>query len=689
MPDLLLELGCEELPASFVHKAYQDLAAAIAGRLNQAEIPFEPGEGPMGTPRRLIVHFRNLAERQPDREKEQRGPSVSAAFDADGKPTKALEGFCRGQGVAPSEVRREGDYVWVRKTLAGQPTAELLKEILPDAIRSLTFEKSMRWGAARMRFARPIRWLLASFGGMLVPFEIEGVASGLTSRGHRFDHPEPFEAKTLDELLDGLIARRVEPDPAERRTRIREGAMISATGEPEISSSLLEENVFLTEWPTPIEGQFKESYLELPEPVLVTAMAKHEKMFPVRGRDGRLVNRFVFVRNSGEDAAVRAGAEWVLNARFNDAKFFYDEDRKHTLPDFLEKTSGILFQEKLGTVRRRADRLASLAAACAKLTGAEAAEVELARQAGLYAKADLSTGLVSELASLQGVVGGEYARREGFPEAVCVAIATHYDLAKHPRIDSPAARTAVRVLIADQLDKLAGYLGLGLTPSGSSDPFGLRRAATLLIEAAWAWPEWMPSYADFLLPAALEAYADQGIAFDAEKTRTLFQEVMASRYETLLDDERPDLVEATRPWAAAPKDARARLNVLKRLANDRGFVQTATRPLNILSAAREKGQYQPAEADWEAHLDSPTGTALHRLVGPAKSELAEASVAMDAERSAAILKRLQEPIHAFFEATMIMAEDPKVRAARLELVREVSDVLLFAGDLAKVVLEGD
>ncbi len=689
MPDLLLELGCEELPAGFVQKAFEDLARNVEAGLREAEVPFEPGEGPIGTPRRLIVHFRNLADRQPDREKEQRGPSIAAAFDADGKPTKALEGFCRGQGVDPSEVKKEGEYVWVRKAILGRPTLEILAEILPAAIRSLTFEKSMRWGAARMRFARPIRWILASLGGKVVPFEIETVASGLTSRGHRFDHPEAFQAQTYDELIDGLIARKVEPDPAEREKRIREGAVIIAAGEPEIPSALLTENVFLTEWPTPIEGQFKEAYLELPEAVLVTAMAKHEKMFPVRGRDGKLVNRFVFVRNSGEDAAVRAGTEWVLNARFNDAKFFYDEDRKHTLADFLAKTEGILFQEKLGTVRRRADRLAALAAEVATYTGADEAEAELARQAGLYAKADLATGLVSELASLQGIVGGEYARREGFPEAVCQAIAGQYDLAKIGAPKGAADRTTVRLAVADQLDKLAGYLGIGLIPSGSSDPYGLRRAATLLIEAAWAWPEWMPSYAAFLFPAALRGYAEQSTAVDETKAKAAFEEVMAARYESLLGEERPDHIEATKAWAAAPQDARGRLKVLKLLAVDREFVQTATRPLNILAAAREKGLLSTPVEGWEDRLDSETGAALLASVRSARTELAGASVAMDAPRSAKALKALQAPIHAFFEATMIMAEDATVRAARLALVRETSEALLFGGDFAKVVLEGE
>ena len=695
MPELLLELGCEELPATFVKKAFEDLAKAVATRLEEAQVPFEPGQPPIGTPRRLIVHFTNVAERQPDRSKEMRGPSIAAAFDAEGKPSRALEGFCRGQGVDLGEVRKDGEYVWVTKEIPGRPTGEILQEILPEAIRSLSFEKSMRWGAARMRFARPVRWILASFGGALVPFQIEGVNSGLSSRGHRFDHPEPFEAKTYDELVDGLIARKVEPDPKEREARIKENTMVLATGEPEIPPALLDENVYLTEWPTPIEGHFKEEYLSLPEPVLVTAMAKHEKMFPVRGRDGKLINRFIFVRNSGEDDAVRLGTEWVLNARFNDAKFFFDEDKKKTLSDFLEKTTGILFQEKLGSVRQRADRLATLAQAIAQATPVHEAthesEVELAKIAGQYAKADLATGLVSELASLQGIVGGEYARRENFPEAVCQALAGQYDLGKSLSNgsvkDEPGARTAVRLLLADQLDKLVGYLGLGLVPSGSSDPFGLRRAATLLIESAWAWPTSFGGYEGAILDAAFGAYAAQDHAFDRAAVAKALGELMGARYESLLEAERPDLVEATRAWALDPRSARSRLAALKALVADVAFVQTATRPINILQAAVQKGQFTPGAP--AGTLDSAEGDALAAKLIEVKIPLEKASAMGDAPAVARLLKCLETPINAFFEAAMIMAEDPTVRTARLQLVSDVSEALYFGGDFSKVVVEGD
>ena len=482
MPELLLELGCEELPASFVRKAYGDLQSAITSRLDETGIAFGAAQS-LGTPRRLIVRVEDVTERQPDVEKDQRGPGLTAAFDADGNPTKALEGFCRSQGASISDLRKEGDYVWLTKTIAGKPTVEVLSTLLPDAIKALSFDKSMRWGTLRMRFARPIRWILAAFDSHPISFEIDGIQAGIESRGHRFNYPENFVAKTFDQLVSQLRNREVEPDPAVRESRIREGALSVAGGKPDMPDALVDENVFLTEWPTAIEGAFRTEFLELPVPVLVIAMAKHEKMFPVRDDREQLTNKFVSIRNGGVDEVVKDGNAWVLNARFNDAKFFYDEDRKHSLQDFLEKTRAIVFQDKLGTVRQRAYRLAELGKKVASATGAGAEEQEMAEKAGLYAKADLPTGLVSELPALQGLIGGEYARREGLPDAVCWAIASHYDLARNPKVDCEGVRTAVRLSIADQLDKLVGYLGIGQAPSGSSDPYGLRRAATILIEA--------------------------------------------------------------------------------------------------------------------------------------------------------------------------------------------------------------
>ncbi|MDR3690623.1 MAG: glycine--tRNA ligase subunit beta [Fimbriimonas sp.] len=696
MPELLLELGCEELPASFVRKASSDLLQNITSLLSEAGLIQGAGTA-LGTPRRLIVAFAEIRERQDDATKEVRGPGIKGAYDSEGKPTQALLGFCRGQGVSADDLHRDDQYVWVTKTVVGRSAEEILNEVLPKAIRAMTFDKTMRWGGSRMRFARPIRWILACFAGKSLDFEIEGVRSGTKSRGHRFYAPEPFEATTLDELVQSLRMRKVEPDPAVRRALVETQAKDVADGAPELTEALIEENVYLTEWPTAIQGEFRQEYLELPEAVLVTAMAKHEKMFPVRNEHGKLTNRFVFVRNSGEDDSVRAGAQWVLNARFNDAKFFFDEDSKHDLAYFLEKTDGIVFQEKLGSVRKRADRLSRLSEQIAAQTGAKGREIEFAREAGLYAKADLSTGLVSELSSLQGVIGGAYARRQGIFGSIAWAIETQYDISKNtdPGFCS-GERASLRLAMADQLDKLAGYLGIGQEPSGSSDPYGLRRAATILIEAAWMWPESLPNYEEFFR-FALSLYAEQGVPLDENAASKAIRTVFASRYTAMLPNVRHDLLEASliAPESAtvtAPRGVRLRAQCLEALAVDTGFVQTATRPLNIVASARKKGidfaegavldQVDPSG------IESPEGVALLNALQLTAGALNVSAQSEDSSGIVEQLRTLADPINRFFETTMVMAEDPAVRYARLSLMQAVSEQLLVAGDFSKIVIEG-
>ena len=544
-----------------------------------------------------------------------------------------------------------------------------------------------------MRFARPIRWLLALLDNEVVPFEIEGVASGNLSRGHRFYSPDSFPVGSYSELISELRNRHVEPDPAVRENVIRTGAEAVAAGLPEITGSLLEENVFLTEWPTAIQGTFPESFMELPEAVLVTAMAKHERMFPVRNIDGSLTNRFVFIRNSGEDDTVRRGSEWVLNARFNDAKFFFDEDKKSSLDDFLEKTQSIVFSEKLGTVRQRADRLANLAAAIAARTpvpGGVDEEVEWAFAAGKYAKADLSTGLVSELSSLQGIVGGQYARREGTRGEIAWAIETQYDYSgnDHPH-QCKAERTSFRLVMADQLDKLAGYLGLGLAPTGSSDPYGLRRAVTILIDVAWKWPGNLPDY-NSLLDVALDQYARQGFELDAGIAHSYLWDIFEGRYEALLTDVRHDIRDAAtarpeRYELTVPQAVKFRSEVLARLATDEKFVQTATRPLNLVASAVKKGiAVGTIEDVTDAELADPNGTALKDIVTRVWESVLASERNRKSDDRAALLRQLEQPINWFIDGAMIMTDNESERFARLSLLKAVGTLLLTAGDFTKI-----
>lgn len=668
MADLLFELGVEELPAHTVERSAQDLRDNVLGGLKEARLSF--GEVQVfSTPRRLIVAVGSVQDQQDDMVSDVRGPSTAAAFDAEGNPSKALEGFLRGQGATLDAVRKEGDYVWVTKTTPGRPTLEVLAELIPAAVKGLSFDKSMRWGSSRMRFARPIRWMLASFGGELVPFEIEGVKSGLESRGHRFLFPESFEAKTLDELLNGLLMRSVEPDPREREKRIREGSMIIASGTPLMTDSLVSENVNLTEWPSPLEGEFRADFLELPEPVLITAMAKHEKMFPVRDQSGKLINKFIFVRNSGEEAVVREGNAWVLNARFNDAKFFYDEDKLHGIDAFLAKTGGMLFQEKLGTVLDRAYRLEKLAGFIAGNIGADSA---LASKAALYAKADLSSGLVSELPALQGAIGAEYAKRAGFEPEVCRAIEVQYEPSKLSAGDLVPAC----VVLADQLDKLAGYLGLGLLPSGSSDPVGLRRAGATLLEVASVIGDRLTDITP-LIEYALSLF--EGHTFDSGAVRSALSDILQSRYEVTFSGVRHDVLAAALGPNLQPSMIKFRVEAMQLVQDDVAFIQTASRPLNLAESARKKGE--PLDMSL-SRLESSEGESLRGALESVAGRVMSAGSAAEVIEA---LKELDRPINAFFDSTMVMAEDPAVRASRLGLLQSVADLLNKAGDFTKLV----
>lgn len=707
MPELLFEVGCEELPASQVQRAFTQLRDGVLARL--AETRLTHGEASaFGTPRRLILVVRDLADRQPDSVKEQRGPKVSAAYDAAGQPTKALEGFCRSQGVAPSDVRVEGEYVWVTKPVPGLSAREVLAGILPDAIRSISFDKTMRWGAGRMRFARPIRWILALLGGEVVPFEVEGVDSGNRTRGHRIMAPAEFEVRSFEEFATKLRGTYVEFDPARRRERILAGAhdlWPKNQGTIEADDAILDENVYLTEWPMPSLGAFDDSFLELPESVLIVAMKKHEKFLPLRDVQGKLAPNFISIRNSGDEDTVIRGNQWVLAARFNDARFFFEEDTKErpTLPRFAAKLDRILFQERLGSLAHKAERLVSLCDTIAAQLCLSDEERAWAARAAALAKADLAAGLVMELPALQGIVGAEYAQRDGEPSAVCDAIRHHYGPEVPP---SDAGSRLARVLMAaDRIDTLCGYLGLGIVPSGSSDPFGLRRATHMLIVNGQAWPQERP-FPDLqaMVSWALSAYRTQGHDFSMSDVMKSLGELAMGRYEHLYDGMRHDLLAAVlgAGWEDPAKVA-SRATLITQRAARPGFVEyvrTATRPGNIARAAASKGI--------EAGTIPPIASAMNRLQSvdstlfEHEAEAVLLRAAIDTTPEATRLAeqrnyeglydllhaRLAAPIGAFFDSVMVMTEDVARRDNRLRLLSVLASLYIELADFSKVVIEG-
>lgn len=681
--EFLFELGCEELPAAFVEKAVRDLAESFTSRLREA-FPDKPVPDPQtgATPRRLIVAFTGLPQRQEDSTKEVRGPALAAAFDDAGNPKPPLLGFCRSQGADVSTVEKRDGYAWVTKQINGKATEEILAEIIPAAVLGLSFEKSMRWGTSRTRFARPIRWVLALFNEKTIATEIVGISASNESHGHRFYSPGAFEVNSFASLMEGLRSRFVEPDPERRREGILNQIQSKVGPGAEITGDLLDENVFLTEWPTPVVGEFNSEFLDLPRPVLVTAMAKHERMFPVAGESGALKNQFIFVRNSGDDQSVASGAQWVLNARLQDAQFFFEADRKHDMAFYLEETQKIAFQAKLGSVRQRADRLGRLTNKIAELTGADSFELQVASQAGLYAKADLSTGLVSEMSSLQGIVGGEYGRLEGFPDEVCQAISSQYDLNRITGTSTSAERTALRLILADALDKLAGYLSIGLAPSGSSDPFALRRAATFCIEVAWRWGVGFPDLGE-LFELAHAGYRSQDLVESGVPT-ALFSEVISGRYDSLLPNYRYDLRAAAGVEPLFPRRIHVRYRALEALVQNPEFLAASLRPLNLLNGARKS----QAEIALNVNERSFTTEVELKLLRTVEETIPLASSALSREEPlelAQALLGITKPINEFFDQTMVMVDDLRLRADRLGLLARTASLLMTAGDFTQIV----
>jgi len=487
---LLLEIGAEELPAGDLEEALAQLRELTPARLAEARLDYE-GLRVLGTPRRLVVLIEGLAPQQRPIEELVKGPPARAAFDDAGQPTKAALGFARSKGVDVDELEiREmdgGEYVAALQSEEGRLTPELLASLLPELIASLRFGKSMRWNASNVSFSRPIRWLAALLGETVIPFEYAGLSSGRTSRGSRPEGSPEFEIAKAGEYAKLLAQRHIVADPDERRALIAQEAerlAESMGGRIPEDPPLLTEVANLVEQPTPFLGRFEEKYLRLPAAVLVAVMKKHQRYFPVANEGGELLPYFVVVRNGGEEHLdiVRHGNEEVIRARFSDADFFYREDTKQPLEEFLPRLDTLTFQEQLGSMLDKTRRLEKLTPKLAEMLGLSADETRVAQRAAHLCKADLATQMVVEFTSLQGVMGREYALKSGEDAAVAEAIFEHY-LPRFAEDAAPETRPGLVVGLANRLDSLAGLFAVGLIPTGSSDPYHLRRDALGIVQS--------------------------------------------------------------------------------------------------------------------------------------------------------------------------------------------------------------
>lgn len=715
MEKLLFEIGTEEIPAKFMPGILKQLKELAAAKMQELRIPFEDITV-YGTPRRMAFIAGGVAETQADVVVEAKGPSVKIAY-VSGAPSKAAQGFARGQGVDVKDLVVRDNYVYAVKHLAGQPVVELLPGLLMDILTSLSFPKTMRWADYEFRFVRPIRWMVALFGDQIIPVEICGVKSGKFSMGHRFMQQSLKAAAESQGLLSAALSKVgnkvysalagvkgaveipsagdykkvmydnfVMVDQDERRALILQQIKDLAAqngGEAEINEDLLEEVNYLVEWPTALCGKFEEKFLSLPKECIITPMREHQRYFPVLDEDGNLLNKFITVRNGGSEHLdiVTHGNERVLRARLSDAEFFFNEDRAIKLEDRLEKLKTVSFQEGLGNMYDKSERLVKMAEMLRFAINTPVDEEEL-RRCALLCKTDLVTGMVIEFTELQGVMGREYALLDGEKPEVATGIFEHY----LPRFagDALPATTIGRIVgIGDKLDNICATFSRGLAPTGSQDPYALRRQAlgviNILLDANY-----------HISLAKIIAGTLYLLDIKPEETGKLVPQIMEffkQRLRNLLMDQgiRYDVIDAV--FADKRNDDMVDLAVrCKALAdyveagNAEPLVQVSVRVSNLCKKIEKEVAISGALFKDESE------NKLHEVVAAVSKEIIPEIVLYD---YAAVLKageKVIEPVNAFFDNVMVMDEDENVKNNRLAMLEEVRGIVNAVGDLSLLVL---
>ncbi|HKU14524.1 MAG TPA: glycine--tRNA ligase subunit beta [Steroidobacteraceae bacterium] len=686
--DFLFELGTEELPPKSLFTLARALADGIQKGLTTAGIAHGELEW-FATPRRLAVRVHEMADKQPDQEIKRQGPAVANAFDAAGQPTKAATGFAASCGVSVDQLQQvdgpKGRVLLFVGTKKGEPTAALLPGIVTASLDSLPIAKRMRWGAGDAEFVRPVHWAVMLLGTSVVECEILGVRTGKQSRGHRFHAPNPLTIASPAKYLETLEKAHVVANVAERRERIRSGAVAlaqSAGGNAVIEEALLDEVTALVEWPVPLLGRFDQRYLELPQEVPIATMQDHQRYFPVRDAQGGLRNEFIAVANieSRAPEKVRDGNERVVRPRLADAAFFWDSDRRVRLETRRTTLQSVTFQAKLGSLADKTERVARLAVRIAESLGADAA---LPRRAAELSKCDLLTLMVGEFPELQGLMGKYYAQHDGEAPDVCAALEEQY----WPRFAGdrvPETRTGIALALADKLDTLAGIFAIGQKPTGTRDPFGLRRAALgvlrtilerqldldlrqLIETAVAAQPVEKPAQtAEEVWTYIVERLRSSYLEGEADRTVTteMFDAVLASRAQSVLDiDLRLRALERFLKLSEAESLAAAN----KRIAN---ILRKA--PGDLTGAVDTARLQDGAERQLFEHVLS-----MERAVNPlfARREYTQALTQ---------LASLRDDVDRFFDSVMVMAEDAEVRANRLGLLLRLRGLFLQFADLSRL-----
>jgi len=685
--ELLLEIGTEEIPARFIPGALEALKTLAGQRLDQARLDHR-GIRTWGTPRRLTLSVDNVSAFQKEQEEKIIGPPRSAAFDAQGNPTSVAVGFARAKGVRVEDLvsmeTPKGVYMGVIRKTQGLPALEVLSGLLPQLIHDLHFPKFMRWGTSAFRFVRPIHWILALLGDQVVPFTLEGIPSGRVTYGHRFMSPDPIVIQNPGEYAARLKEAQVLVDPEERRKVLLDGVEEEARrlgGKILPDERLFEEVTFLVEYPVPMGGHFSEEFLALPPEVLVTSMKGHQRYFPLEDEEGRLMPHFIAVNNTRvkDPSLVIKGHEKVLRARLSDARFFFQEDLKRPLIERVEHLKAVVFHSRLGTSYEKVERIVSLAECLSRKLVPE--KTEIVKRCALLCKADLTSLMVGEFPDLQGVMGREYARRSGEAEEVAEGIFEHYlPLSSGgglPRTDAGAI-----VGLADRLDSLVGFFGVDLIPTGSADPYALRRQAQGVILVIW--DKGYPLSVREVLGRALSGYSGNLKKDDA----TVIQELLdffALRLQYLLEGEgmQRETVEAV---LAAPWDdfheVRLRCLALGAFQDHPDFaslVAGCKRALNILKgiSLAELPPLDPSRFQEEAERE------LWKKVEETAGKLAAHFQEKRYGEYLSLLASLRPYIDTFFDRVLVMAPEAALRHNRLALLARLTALFNRYAQLTK------
>ncbi|MDY0389420.1 MAG: glycine--tRNA ligase subunit beta [Desulfobulbus oligotrophicus] len=690
MSELLFEIGTEEIPAGYIQPALDTLATAAADKLSDLGLAFGTIQT-FGTPRRLTLTVTGLQSRQPDRSVEHLGPSKKAAVDAEGRWTRAAEGFARSHGVEPDQLQivitPKGEYLQVVEDVQGQETAVLLPALLESLVHGLVFPKSMRWADYNLTFARPIQWLLALHDGVVLPMTIGGVTSGNTTRGHRFMAPQAVPVTGIENYLRTLAECFVIAEPAERKAMVVEAvkkvvvATAGTSAQPVLHEGLLDTVTNLVELPCAVCGRFDQKFLQLPEEALITSMREHQKYFPVVDQDGKLLPLFVAVNNTRvtDQELATSGHERVLRARLEDGLFFFNEDRKRPLIDRCAELHGIVFQNKLGTMQGKSERISRMAGLLAAQIAPEL--YDDAVRAATLAKADLLTAMVGEFPTLQGIMGRVYALHDGEKPTVALAVEEHY-LPLRAGGKVPHSLLGAIVGIADRLDTLAGYFAIGEKPTGNKDVFGLRRQAIGLIGIVRE-RNLTISLHEFVT-AALLGYGDL-VSQDVQIVDEVISFIQ-HRFENdlIASDCAQEVVEAaTVAGFDELTDCLKRIDALNEIYRQGSFRVLAGSFKRINNIIKDNRQ----TAVDEALLTEPAERALYAALVTAHekaSPLLEQQLYYQALLEMLIIK---EPVDQFFDSVMVMVEDIDVRQNRLNLLSALRALVLRVGDISRMHVE--